>query len=598
MSSGCAHVLMSISLFAENVKRNKHFHSKRRKPEEDEKKLILKRLRTDNISDYSESSDSENSNKRIIDSSSEQNSENELKSKNTSKINGDEGKSQSSEGAEEQTLIDRHSHWDEIQEDKKHLETERLKPADLQLQKENSAFLLSEQTALYEQNSNKPLVQDGVVERNNTKELLQTDQLISKPPTPQNSVVLNENSLDKAPQESTSAKFTTQPAAKKELQGSDLKQSFGAINFSSAKKQESEHCWNDNVNNKTDLALSGVLKLPQSGGKDMNDREKIHHTSVIGSTSLTDEQKRLQKQTLDALKTKPHISENSSKIKFSSSPDVLKSRPVHSPDLVKLKLNYHNNQSSGVVRPSSKMDCDTHRSSFHPVTARISAIESTKSPLIIDKNEHFTVYRDPALVGPDTAANHISPYLHQHNFSLHSPAHRACLPPNSHHPALTANPHMLTSSSNQTPMTAMNAHSLGGTSHHSVHHPHLLPTVLSGMPPGSLLGGHPQLETAHASSLSHLALAHQQQQQMLQHQPPHLLGQAHPPASYNQLGLYPIIWQYPNGSHAYSSLGLPSSKWVHPENHVNAEASIRRVSGVRKCALVTSITSTIVQNYQ
>ncbi|XP_068111236.1 probable JmjC domain-containing histone demethylation protein 2C isoform X3 [Hyperolius riggenbachi] len=558
----------------DNVKRNKHFHSKRRKPEEDEKKLILKRLRPDNISDYSESSDSENSNKRIIDSSSEQNSENELKSKNTSKINGDEGKSQSSEGAEEQTLIDRHSHWDEVQEDKKHqAEAERLKSADLQLQKESPAFLLTEQTALYEQNSNKPQAPDSVVERNNTTELLQTEPLISKPPTPKNSIVLaNENNLDKAPQESS--KFNTQPAAKKELQGSDPKQPFGALNFSSVKKQDSEHGWNDNANNKADLALSGMLKATHSTNKEVNDRDKIHHTSVIGSTSLTDEQKRLQKQTMDALKAKPHMSEASSKIKYNSSPDVLKSRPVHSPDPIKLKASYHSNQTSGIVRTPSKMDCDMHRSSFHPVPAR--SLESTKSPLIIDKNEHFTVYRDPLLVGPETAANHIS-YLHQHNFALHSSPHRACLPPNSHHPALTANPHMLTSSSSQAPMTAINAHALSSTAHHSVHHPHLLPTVLPGMPPGSLLAGHPQLETAHhSSSLSHLALAHQQQQQMLQHQSPHLLGQAHPSASFNQLGLYPIIWQYPNGSHAYSGLGLPSSKWGHPENHVNAEASIRR----------------------
>ncbi|EDL97332.1 rCG60835, isoform CRA_b [Rattus norvegicus] len=113
--------------------------------------------------------------------------------------------------------------------------------------------------------------------------------------------------------------------------------------------------------------------------------------------------------------------------------------------------------------------------------------------------------------------------------------------------------------------------------HHPVHHPHLLPTVLPGVPTASLLGGHPRLESAHTGSLSHLALAHQQQQ-LLQHQSPHLLGQAHPSASYNQLGLYPIIWQYPNGTHAYSGLGLPSSKWVHPENAVNAEASLRRNS--------------------
>ncbi|XP_053306482.1 probable JmjC domain-containing histone demethylation protein 2C isoform X2 [Spea bombifrons] len=560
----------------ENLKRNKHFHSKRRKPEEDEKKLILKRLRTDNISDYSESSDSENSNKRIIDSSSEQNSENELKCKNTSKINGDEGKSQSSEGAEEQTLIDRHSPWDKIQEDKKHQEAERMKSADVQLQEEKPQFLVSEQTALYEQNSNKPHLQDKVGDKNSTTEFLRTEQAIAKPPTPKTAIVLDsENSSEKVPQENSASQFSLQAPPQVDMQNADLKPSFGNVNFSDSKKQASEHGWNDIANNKAELALSGVLKLPQPT-KEANDRDKIHHTPIMGSTSLTDEQKRLQKQSMDALKAKPHISDSSSKIKFNSSLDVVKSRSVHSPDTIKHKLNYHSSQGSGTVRHLSKLDCDTHRSSFHPVAARVSTIESTKSPLIIDKNEHFTVYRDPALVGPETAPNHMSPYLHQHNFALHPPAHRACLPPNSHHPALTANPHLLTSSANQTPMSAMNAHPLGSSSHHSVHHPHLLPTVLSGMPPASLLGGHPQLETAHASSLSHLALAHQQQQQILQHQPPHLLGQAHPPASYNQLGLYPIIWQYPNGSHAYSSLGLPSSKWVHPENHVNAEAAIRR----------------------
>ena len=70
----------------ENPKgKNKQVMNKRRKPEEDEKKLNMKRLRTDNVSDFSESSDSENSNKRIINNSSEQKPENELKNKNTSK---------------------------------------------------------------------------------------------------------------------------------------------------------------------------------------------------------------------------------------------------------------------------------------------------------------------------------------------------------------------------------------------------------------------------------------------------------------------------------------------------------------------------------
>ncbi|XP_018082816.1 probable JmjC domain-containing histone demethylation protein 2C isoform X2 [Xenopus laevis] len=551
----------------ENLKRNKHFHSKRRKPEEDEKKFILKRLRADNISDFSESSDSENSNKRTIDSSSEQNSENELKIKNTSKINGDEGKSQSSDGAEEQTLIDRHSPWDEIQDDKKEIES--------QLQEDKPHFLLSEQTALYEQNPNNPHVLNSVAEKNNTTELLQVEPLSGKPPTPKNAIVLNnENNANEAAQESGTSTFGSQPVPKMELQSTELKPSYAGISFSDSKKQDPERVWSE-VNSKGDLAHPGVLKNSHLA-KETHEREKIQHGSVIGSTSLTDEQKRLQKQTLDAMKAKPHVAEVSSKIKYNASPDVLKSRSVHSPDPVKHKVNYHNSPMAGIVRSSSKLDCDLHRSSFHPVAARVSAIESTKSPLIIDKNEHFTVYRDPALVGPETAANHLSSYLHQHNFPLHSPAHRTCLPPNSHHPALTGNPHLLTSSSNQASIAAINTHSLGSASHHPVHHPHLLPAVLPGMNPGSLLGGHPQLETAHASSLSHLALAHQQQQQMLQHQSPHLLSQAHPSASYNQLGLYPIIWQYPNGSHAYSGLGLPSSKWVHTENHVSAEASMRR----------------------
>ncbi|KAK9400564.1 putative JmjC domain-containing histone demethylation protein 2C [Crotalus adamanteus] len=89
----------------ENSKsKNKLYISKRRKPEDEERKKSAKRQRTDNTSDSSESSDSENSNKRLTDSSSEQNSDTELKSKNIVKINGKEGKSQS-DTVEEKILI-------------------------------------------------------------------------------------------------------------------------------------------------------------------------------------------------------------------------------------------------------------------------------------------------------------------------------------------------------------------------------------------------------------------------------------------------------------------------------------------------------------
>ncbi|XP_051475931.1 probable JmjC domain-containing histone demethylation protein 2C isoform X3 [Apus apus] len=560
----------------ENPKnKNKHFLSKRRKPEEDEKKLNMKRLRTDNISDYSESSDSEISNKRLTDSSSEQNSENELKSKNTSKINGEEGKSQAIEGVE-QTLTDRRSPWDEVQEDKKHEETERLKSSILD-QQEKPSLHAAEQPTPYEQNAKDPHVQEANAEKHHPVEL-KNEQFVPRPPTPKRVVdITHENNSDKESQDNAGGStFGLQTVQKIESHSSDLKQQFTNANFLEARKQEADQSWVSSVVNKTDLLQPGVVKTLSVNEHLNPEKEKVQYGSFMSSLNVASlaEESKLHKQSPvpDSVKSKPSASVDHPKTK---SPDV-KPKFTQSSDTVKSKVSSQNSHATGLTRSASKTDHDLPRSSFHPVPARVSALEATKSPLIIDKNEHFTVYRDPTLIGQETGANHISPYLHQHNYPLHSSSHRTCLNPNAHHPALTGSSHLLAGSSAQAPLSAINTHPLSSASHHSVHHPHLLPAVLPGVPAASLLGGHPRLETAHASSLSHLALAHQQQQQMLQHQSPHLLGQAHPSASYNQLGLYPIIWQYPNGTHAYSGLGLPSSKWVHPETPVNAEASLRR----------------------
>ncbi|KGL81128.1 putative JmjC domain-containing histone demethylation protein 2C, partial [Tinamus guttatus] len=540
----------------ENPKnKNKHFLSKRRKPEEDEKKLNMKRLRTDNISDYSESSDSEMSNKRLTDSSSEQNSENELKSKNASKINGEEGKSQTIGGLQEQALPDRQSPWDEIQEDKLHA---------------------AEQPTPYEQNAKDPHVQECSAEKHHTVEL-KKEQFVPRPPTPKCVVdKTNVNSSEKESQDNAASSFGLQTVQKMESHSSDLKQQFANANFLETRKQETDQSWVSNVVNKTNLIQPGVVKSLSVTEHLNPEKEKVPHGSFIPSLNVAclAEESKLHKQSPvpDSVKSKPSASVDRPKTK---SPDV-KPKFTQSSDTVKSKVSSQNSHATGLTRSANKTEHDLPRSSFHPVPARVSALETTKSPLIIDKNEHFTVYRDPTLIGQETGANHISPYLHQHNYPLHSSSHRTCLNPNAHHPALSGSSHLLSGSSTQTPLSAINTHPLSTAPHHSVHHPHLLPAVLPGVPAASLLGGHPRLETAHASSLSHLALAHQQQQQMLQHQSPHLLGQAHPSASYNQLGLYPIIWQYPNGTHAYSGLGLPSSKWVHPETPVNAEASLRR----------------------
>ncbi|XP_075791009.1 putative JmjC domain-containing histone demethylation protein 2C isoform X2 [Pelodiscus sinensis] len=568
----------------ENPKsKNKHFISKRRKPADDEKKLSMKRLRTDTISDYSEGSDSENSNKRLTDSSSEQNSENELKSKSTSNINGEEGQSQFSEGVEEQALVDRQSPWNEIQANKNHQDAERLKSAELDQEEKNSLHP-GEQLKCHGQNAS--------VEDRHTMELLANAQFVSRPSTPKCGVdATSENKSDKESQENDASTFGLQTLQKIASCGNNLKHQFTNVNFLEIGKQETDQSWDSNVVSKMDLIQSGVTK--PTVNEHLNP-EKVQHGSFVSSlnvVSLAEEGKRhKQSPAPDAMKSKSCASVDHPKTKSNSSPDV-KSKLTQSPDTLMSKVSYQNSHVTGVTRSASKTEHDSPRSSFHPVPARVSALEATKSPLIIDKNEHFMVYRDPTLVGQETGTNHISPYLHQRNYPLHSSSHRTCLNPNTHHPTLSGAPHLLTGSSTQTPLSAINTHPLSTASHHSIHHPHLLPAVLPGVPTASLLGGHPRLETAHASSLSHLALAHQQQQ-MLQHQSPHLLGQAHPSASYNQLGLYPIIWQYPNGTHAYSGLGLPSSKWVHPETPVNAEASLRRNTHSPWLHQPTPVTST------
>lgn len=155
--------------------------NKRRKPEEDEKKLNMKRLRTDNVSDFSESSDSENSNKKII-SSSEQKLENELKNKNTSKINGEGGKSQNNEKTGEEKLIDSQTPWDQTEGDKKHEEAEKQKSVDSQLQ-EKMIIHSSEQATLHNHNPNDLLLKECNMEKTHTVELLPKEKFVSRPPS-------------------------------------------------------------------------------------------------------------------------------------------------------------------------------------------------------------------------------------------------------------------------------------------------------------------------------------------------------------------------------------------------------------------------------
>lgn len=561
----------------ENPKgKNKHMVTKRRKPEEDEKRLTVKRLRADHASDASESSDSENSSKRISENSSEQTPEYELKNKITSKINGEDGQSQAAEKAGEEILIDTRPHWDQMQEDKNHEEGEKPKSMDSHLQ-DKMTLRSSEQATDADPNSNDSVLQECNMENQRTVELPPKDRVVSRTPTPKCVMdIKNDTHSERAAQEKSNT-FGLQIPENMDSNVSDSKRSNAK--YLEAAKKDCDQSWVSDVV-KVDLTQSSTTNTPSGNDNREMEKERNHYVSYMSSlstVSVTEDQLHKRSPPPETIRSKLTTSVDTQKTKSSSSPEVFKPKVTHSPDSVKSRAAYGNSQAAGERRQGSKAEHELSRGSFHAAPTRGSALETTKSPLIIDKNEHFTVYRDPALIGSETGANHISPFLSQHPFPLHSSSHRTCLNPGSHHPALTPGPHLLAGSSSQTPLPTINTHPLTSGPHHSVHHPHLLPTVLPGVPTASLLGGHPRLESAHAGGLSHLALAHQQQQ-LLQHQSPHLLGQAHPSASYNQLGLYPIIWQYPNGTHAYSGLGLPSSKWVHPENAVNAEASLRRNS--------------------
>ncbi|XP_037997214.1 probable JmjC domain-containing histone demethylation protein 2C isoform X3 [Motacilla alba alba] len=355
----------------ENPKtKNKHFLSKRRKPEEDEKKLNVKRLRTDNISDYSESSDSEISNKRLTDSSSEQNSENELKSKNSSKINGEEGKSQTTEGVE-QTLTDRQSPWDEVQQDKNHEETERLKSS-VSDHQEKSSLHAAEQPTLYEQNAKDPPVQECNAEKHHTVEL-KNEQFLPRPPTPKCVVdVTNKNNSEKENQDNAASTFGLQTVQKIESHSSDLKQQFANANFLEARKQEADQSWVSSVG-KTDLIQPGVVKtLPVN--EHLNS-EKVQYGSFMSSLNVASlaEESKLRKQSPgpDSVKSKSSASVDHPKTK---SPDV-KPKFTQSSDTVKSKYPNGTHAYSGLGLPSSKW---VHPET--PVNAEPSLRRNTPSP--------------------------------------------------------------------------------------------------------------------------------------------------------------------------------------------------------------------------
>ncbi|XP_052427313.1 probable JmjC domain-containing histone demethylation protein 2C isoform X1 [Carassius gibelio] len=560
--------------------------NKRRKADEEDKKGGLKRLKTE-TSDLSESSDSENSNKRSIDSSSEPSSENELKCKSTSKV-PEEEKSQGSKPVDELSVINRLSPWDEMQDKKssKPVAVEVAQLAESERSEERRSPLPPPASCTQNQSSGLTEVQSCIVEMKSTVKNLPKDHYgAGTPQTHMPKCVIditedaNTQSSSRENSEAVSALLASQKcdAYVPESRHLVLNASHSECRMPDGEQQQNAR----SVGSKIELTPSEVIRPV---------------TSVSESAALGERGKLQQQYTSMVIKNALLTEDIKKTNKLSPSPDLPKPKSNSSPDILKPKCNpspakTHSVQESSKPKPNTSPEVSKHkprhpenppttthlplkpepdipRSSFKPVPARGGPSESRKSPLV-DKNEPFMVYRDPALVRPESNSNHMS-YLHPHLHPLHGSSHATCLTPNSHHPS-----HLLHSS----PMS------------HSVHHPHLLPSVLPTIPSASLLGSHTRLDSP---GLGHLALAHHhshQQQQFLQQQPPPpLLAQTHGGASYNQLGLYPIIWQYPNGTHSYPT----GYKWVHPENAVNSDPSLRRNTSspwLRQSTPVTSADS-------
>ncbi|KAJ8264416.1 hypothetical protein GJAV_G00148910 [Gymnothorax javanicus] len=559
--------------------KNKQMVNKRRKPEDEDKKVGLKRLKPDNASDFSESSDSENSNKRLMDSSSEHNSENELKGKSSLKASEEEededSKSPSSKGgSEEPARIEGLSPRLEREGDDKGRPDEPVLSMDCERQVEKAPLLPPAKPPT----PSGLEVQGCIVEMKSTVKMQPKDHYGTSATNRTQCVIdiTEEGNVRPGSRESSEAVSALLASQISEVYAPEPRHLVLKSATLDCRKLETGQQMVRSLGSKLEFAHSEVIRPVTSVSESaaVAEREKVQQYSsivpCIKSASIAEDARKPHKSSPspDVLKPKCNPSPDIIKSKTHSVLETTKPKPNTSPEVSKHKIRYPDTPGGPACRPTPKAELDTPRSSFKPVPAReAGAAQSTKSPLIIDKNEHFTVYRDPALVRPEAETNHIA-YLHQHLHPLHTSSHPTCLTPNTHHPS-----HLL-------PGSPINAHGLGGAAHHSVHHPHLLPGVLPGMPPASLLGGHPRLDSAHAGGLGHLALAHhhphQQQQFLGQQAPPPLLAQTHTSASYSQLGLYPIIWQYPNGTHSYPGLGLPSSKWVHPENAVNSEAGLRR----------------------
>ncbi|XP_052009503.1 probable JmjC domain-containing histone demethylation protein 2C [Xyrauchen texanus] len=278
---------------------------------------------------------------------------------------------------------------------------------------------------------------------------------------------------------------------------------------------------------------------------------------------------------------------------------VAESAMVSTPTSLKMAPNHKVTCSAAPVLTQSPSPTPTRsRTPTHsPHTPNCSPTpdKSTKSPLIVDKKEPFTVYRDPALVRIELETHptysqppHMLPNT-KHHLKTPSPSSSSpsLTPSSSHSRLLSPSPHPAHLSPiplhPQPPLCSLS------TPHSTIPHPHLLPSLLPALSPSAtFLAGHPHIG---ALGLSHHPLALPGN--------PSLLGQTSVSASLAPLGLYPLLWpSFPNGTHSYAGLGLPASKWTYPDTAGISDSSMRRNTPSPWLPQPTPVTSADVQGLQ
>ncbi|KAA0711462.1 putative JmjC domain-containing histone demethylation protein 2C [Triplophysa tibetana] len=595
--------------------RNSHCERKRRKEEEekDEKernRCGMKRLKAGSVSDLSENSDSENSSCRVQDSSSDSGSKRQLKQHYTSKRSldceihpshkaGEPSPSQIGENEVQKSGKASQSHLPGVSSNGALRSTEA--PEYMTATSSGKAVVKSDRTTAEIEDRSEGASQEDSEAVSALLASQETEQLVSMETTCLLLHTSHTSPVECEGAEGEQEMSTCEPEARgSELTHTEAKGS----EFSQPEVRGSELTHSEPIKSSCDSTV-----LVEEGP-----RGALPYSPIIPNKTDHVDSKPTRPPAAIQTEYGPSVSSESiqklsAHLSPCSSPEViskpqtinLTSRQKQSKatlDIGQLKEGSHRAKSamdrtptSLKMAPSPKVTCSiapilTQIPSPTPTRSRTppnspprtpnhtsTPDKSRKSPLILDRKEPFTVYRDPALVRAEleTHPKYIqpphTPQNTKHHIKVPSPSSSSpsLTPSSSQSKLLSPSPHpshlSLTPLHSQPPLCSLS------TPHSTIPHPHLLPSLLPALQSSAaLLAGHPRIG-AMGLAHHHLALPGN----------PSLLGQTSGTAPLASLGLYPLLWPpFPNGAHCYGGLSLPASKWAHPDSAGISDSGVRR----------------------